>query len=100
MIRRPPRSTLFPYTTLFRSTEHKQQKAIAAFLAEHQRKPSEKELAAYMGQSVATLRRNSQTVATLNGLRNLQSLDGGPDATEIMLPDTHEIGRASCRERV
>ena len=28
-----------------------------------------------MGQSVATLRRNSQTVATLNGLRNLQSLD-------------------------
>jgi len=71
-------------------TEHKQQKAIAAFLVEHQRKPSEKELAAYMGQSVATLRRNSQTVATLNGLRNLQSLDGGPDATEIMLPDTSE----------
>ena len=58
-------------------TEHKQQKAIAAFIAEHQRRPSEKELAAYMGQSVATLRRNSQTVATLNGLRNLQSLDGG-----------------------
>ncbi len=72
-------------------TEHKQQKAIAAFLAENQRRPSEKELAAYMGQSVATLRRNSQTVATLNGLRNLQSLDGvGPDATEIMLPDAHE----------
>jgi hypothetical protein len=71
-------------------TEHKQQKAIAAFLVEHQRKPSEKELAAYMGQSVATLRRNSQTVATLNGLRNLQTLDGGPEAAEIMLPDTHE----------
>jgi hypothetical protein len=71
-------------------TEHKQQKAIAAFIAEHQRKPSEKELAAYMGQSVATLRRNSQTVATLNGLRNLQSLDGGPDATEILLPDSCE----------
>jgi hypothetical protein len=72
-------------------TENKQQKAVAAFLAEHQRRPSEKELAAYMGQSVATLRRNSQTVATLNGLRNLQSLDGvGPDGTEIMLPDAHE----------
>ena len=39
-------------------TEHKQQKAIAAFTSEHQRRPSEKELAAYMGQSVATLRRN------------------------------------------
>ncbi|SNS71100.1 hypothetical protein SAMN06893096_1076 [Geodermatophilus pulveris] len=71
-------------------TEHRQQKAVAAFLVEHQRRPSEKELAAYMGQSVATLRRNSQTVATLNGLRNLQSLDGGPDATEVMLPDTAE----------
>jgi DNA-directed RNA polymerase specialized sigma subunit len=71
-------------------TEHKQQKAIAAFVAEHQRRPSEKELAAYMGQSVATLRRNSQTVATLNGLRNLQSLDGAPDAAEILIPDSHE----------
>src|SRR2546427_9436016 len=27
MIRRPPRSTLFPYTTLFRSRGHSQQKA-------------------------------------------------------------------------
>jgi hypothetical protein len=71
-------------------TEHKQQKAIAAFIAEHQRRPSERELAAFMGQSVATLRRNSQTVATLNGLRNLQSLDGGPDAAEILLPDSAE----------
>jgi hypothetical protein len=71
-------------------TEHKQQKAIAAFIAEHQRRPTEKELAAYMGQSVATLRRNSQTVATLNGLRNLQSLDGGPDTSEVLLPDSSE----------
>jgi hypothetical protein len=71
-------------------TEHKQQKAIAAFIAEHQRRPTERELAAFMGQSVATLRRNSQTVATLNGLRNLQSLDGGPDATEVLLPDSAE----------
>src|SRR5215210_1027567 len=71
-------------------TEHKQQKAIAAFIVEHQRKPTEKELASYLGQSLATLRRNSQTVATLNGLRNLQSLYGGPDATEILLPDSSE----------
>ena len=71
-------------------TEHKQQKAVSAFIAEHQRRPSEKELAAYMGQSVATLRRNSQTVATLNGLRNLQSLDGGPDAAEVLVPDSTE----------
>jgi DNA-directed RNA polymerase specialized sigma24 family protein len=71
-------------------TENRQQKAIAAFQAEHQRRPSERELAEYMGQSVATLRRNSQTVATLTGLRNLQSLDGGPDATEVLVPDSTE----------
>src|SRR2546422_6142109 len=29
MIRRPPRSTLFPYTTLFRSTSHAQPTLIA-----------------------------------------------------------------------
>src|SRR2546430_13734740 len=28
MIRRPPRSTLFPYTTLFRSVVHRQQHAV------------------------------------------------------------------------
>ncbi len=72
-------------------TENKQQKAIAAFTAQYQRRPSEKELAAFMGQSVATLRRNSQTVATLNGLRNLHSLDGGPDAVEYVVPDSSEV---------
>src|SRR5258708_30822820 len=30
MIRRPPRSTLFPYTTLFRSQAHPEQMAVAA----------------------------------------------------------------------
>src|SRR2546421_9605612 len=29
MIRRPPRSTLFPYTTLFRSHEHRPERRIA-----------------------------------------------------------------------
>src|SRR2546422_3681413 len=33
MIRRPPRSTLFPYTTLFRSTEKKSRAAANALLA-------------------------------------------------------------------
>jgi hypothetical protein len=71
-------------------TENRQQKAIAAFTAEHNRRPTERELAATLGQSVETLRRNSQTVATLAALRNLQSLDGGPDGTEVLLPDTAE----------
>src|SRR3712207_7758350 len=32
MIRRPPRSTLFPYTTLFRSREYGNPKTVEAFL--------------------------------------------------------------------
>src|SRR3712207_7292120 len=39
MIRRPPRSTLFPYTTLFRSdaedADHESGGAVGAFLAAH-----------------------------------------------------------------
>ncbi|WP_235928156.1 flagellar biosynthesis protein FliA [Goekera deserti] len=68
-------------------TENKQQKAIAAFITEHQRRPSERELAAFTGQSVDALRRNAQTVATLTGLRNLQSLDAAPEMTEGLMPD-------------
>src|SRR5258708_22058731 len=33
MIRRPPRSTLFPYTTLFRSPEHSRPDLAAAYAA-------------------------------------------------------------------
>src|SRR3712207_8861222 len=32
MIRRPPRSTLFPYTTLFRSANHKRRNGILTYL--------------------------------------------------------------------
>src|SRR2546430_11844981 len=35
MIRRPPRSTLFPYTTLFRSLYHRQQGYFPARAAEY-----------------------------------------------------------------
>jgi hypothetical protein len=69
-------------------TENKQQKAISSFVTEHQRRPTERELAELLGQSVAVLRKNAQSVATLNGLRNLQSLDGLPDGADHLLPDT------------
>src|SRR2546422_6732889 len=35
MIRRPPRSTLFPYTTLFRSLIHEERAARAGFTLAH-----------------------------------------------------------------
>ena len=68
-------------------TENRQQKAVATFVAEHRRRPTERELADLLGQSVAVLRKNAQSVATLNGLRNLQSLDGVPDGADHLLPD-------------
>src|SRR2546427_5867291 len=37
MIRRPPRSTLFPYTTLFRSMEHEQLEQRELFRAQRDR---------------------------------------------------------------
>src|SRR2546425_5164789 len=36
MIRRPPRSTLFPYTTLFRSRENQSRRASLGFLRREQ----------------------------------------------------------------
>src|SRR2546430_13140165 len=59
MIRRPPRSTLFPYTTLFRSRQHRgrhqvvergvhrltqfQQQGALAEVVDHQRRPHQRE---------------------------------------------------------
>ncbi len=52
-------------------------KAREGFAAEHQRAPSESELADALGMSVTDLRRRQQTIDTLSGLRNYQSLDAG-----------------------
>jgi len=72
--------------------ENKQQKAINALITLNGgRKPTEKELADHMGVNVETLRRNAQTVATLNGLRNASSIEAASfgDDAEIPLPDAH-----------
>src|SRR5256885_9916260 len=38
MIRRPPRSTLFPYTTLFRSPKRRFREAATKYLNDHRRR--------------------------------------------------------------
>src|SRR5947208_10230593 len=50
MIRRPPRSTLFPYTTLFRSREPGARRAVSQVLA-RQRKPGRRAGAALPARS-------------------------------------------------
>src|SRR3712207_7252975 len=48
MIRRPPRSTLFPYTTLSRSAHH----AIAQHLRHHARRCDRRALGVRLGQTL------------------------------------------------
>src|SRR2546429_9079697 len=98
MIRRPPRSTLFPYTTLFRSCFPNHLVHTWGFLAIVFRHSSN-------GKDLAAVRVGQQT---------LQGFDFAPSAFLRCLHDTdlesanvaldgrpvNEIGRASCRERV
>src|SRR3989475_1325890 len=67
MIRRPPRSTLFPYTTLFRSRER------AAFRAG----PGRRTLPARRGEAVAARLRAPETRARLQG-RLFPRAEAGP----------------------
>src|SRR2546429_8766278 len=102
MIRRPPRSTLFPYTTLFRST-----------LNLYTWPDNKIANAVVMKFDLASIPAGSTiSSATLN--LNLVESDGMTEPTYTVTahrivnknPDlaratgyTYEIGRASCRER-
>src|SRR5256885_16743730 len=98
MIRRPPRSTLFPYTTLFRSLERP--------LGDWVIGEAVAQAARWFGQGL-------DLCVSINVSAN-QLLDGGfhakmaqvlarhPDLPPhlIELEILEKIGRASCRERV
>lgn len=71
--------------------ENRHHQAEAAFVAEHHRRPTEKELADYMGVSVAELRRSSQLVATVNALRNTQPIDTDEDEPDLPLPSAERV---------
>src|SRR5256885_16538609 len=106
MIRRPPRSTLFPYTTLFRS--HLQRRAIiyvrqSTFIQVVQNRESQLRqynLAGYVRElgfvEVETidedLGRSASGLVDRPGFQRL--------VTEICEGQIGEIGRGSCRERV
>src|SRR2546422_10660376 len=110
MIRRPPRSTLFPYTTLFRSRADEEAKALgdAYVSTEHillalleEKGTTPKQLL-----SAAGVDRND-IMAAPQGVRGSQRVtDQEPEqkyqALERFTRDLteQEIGRASCRERV
>src|SRR3712207_9259958 len=107
MIRRPPRSTLFPYTTLFRSGDGTDPAEAARLLAEviaHVR----------AGAGPALVRLTVPRLSSHSGPDNQKAYrteeEIAADAARDPLPKlrrylvpafmSDEIGRASCRERV
>src|SRR5256885_13993279 len=101
MIRRPPRSTLFPYTTLFRSYLPNIPEAMVALLA-----------TASLGAVWSICAPDMGTNAVLDRFRQIApkaliAVDGvhyaGRDIDRMaVLAELRagQIGRASCRERV
>src|SRR3712207_9072203 len=107
MIRRPPRSTLFPYTTLFRSVAKSWKLHVEKIL----RTTPEENLES-VRDTVAYLARVGKEVIFdaehyFDGFKAdpeyalaVLRAAAGAGGTTLVLCDTSEIGRASCRERV
>src|SRR2546422_1718206 len=72
MIRRPPRSTLFPYTTLFRSTQESRlttrEEEILACLFQGMQ---DKEIASTLGIGTATVHRSEEHTSELQSRLHL-----------------------------
>src|SRR2546421_11383265 len=101
MIRRPPRSTLFPYTTLFRSRVR-----IGAVATVVKRQISKRSGAEYARLTLEDFHGTAEALvfpeawAKLNDVIHADGallFTGGHSARDR---DEEQIGRASCRERV
>src|SRR2546427_12942455 len=111
MIRRPPRSTLFPYTTLFRSLgdrEHEQERIEGI---QHQEEEQDGEVApvddgahaAYSANACGERPRTSRAMSRLGWCAptSTASRTLRPAAPKrVRASPARKIGRASCRERV
>src|SRR2546427_13173078 len=94
MIRRPPRSTLFPYTTLFRSSGLAQAPVRGAVLLEREQPPlSERQDVAGEGRPLGGIDLDQVEPA------RAQELDGR-DGEPGQVDESREIGRAHVRTPV
>src|SRR3712207_9436915 len=116
MIRRPPRSTLFPYTTLFRSAVSPSEKSVenpdtfAQRKAPYEQKTPEDTAASEEAEKVIEEGENEMQISyTMDEpdeemiIREELSIadEAMPEITPTaILSRDIEIGRASCRERV
>src|SRR3712207_9058259 len=102
MIRRPPRSTLFPYTTLFRSiavrglTAH----AFHGVYETERRLGQTFRVDAVLELDTAPAAAGDDLERTVNYAELARALHGVLTGEPVDLLETLEIGRASCRERV
>src|SRR3712207_9439663 len=107
MIRRPPRSTLFPYTTLFRSTLDRSTLADWVGRAAFHLRPVHERLLAKLKAS-PKLFADETTAPVLDPGRGrtktgqlwAYARDDRPWGGADPHGEAYEIGRASCRERV
>src|SRR3712207_9497352 len=113
MIRRPPRSTLFPYTTLFRSRDGIRsayttgrgiiQMRARAGIDRIGRGPTERD--AIIITEIPFQVNKARLIERIAELVNEKKLDGIADLRDESSRDgmrvvVEQIGRASCRERV
>src|SRR3712207_9049231 len=113
MIRRPPRSTLFPYTTLFRSEHDDANRALMGANMQRQAVPLLRSEAPLVGTGMelrAAVDAGDVVVADKPGVVEDSTADYVTVMADDGTPQTYrlqkfrrsnqEIGRASCRERV
>src|SRR3712207_9491879 len=110
MIRRPPRSTLFPYTTLFRSSRSDVEAAIDLIAGAPRVLVVGTDqmafFASYLRHLLALLDLRAEIVASPSqeALGKLGRIDGDTLVIGLSAGRPHplvvQIGRASCRERV
>src|SRR5256886_12430102 len=74
MIRRPPRSTLFPYTTLFRSMGVKFAHALGAHVVVFTTSPNKKEDALRLGADEVVISRNARSEEHTSELQSQSNL--------------------------
>src|SRR2546430_15761599 len=103
MIRRPPRSTLFPYTTLFRSADacissQPGEVERVVLLGGHPNGPAEK----LKCPSLFIVTRDDASGDGPRLPKIRADYEKAPEPKQLIILDgsAHEIGRASCRERV
>src|SRR3712207_9027517 len=102
MIRRPPRSTLFPYTTLFRSHSWKDWEIAATETMHNVQIGSAGIIYRFLNEVSGTINttENSKINEIMVVIKTANEDKAGTDHYIHFGIEAKEIGRASCRERV